>query len=55
MVEKVKWQINRDSAEHKLRDFLEWMEAVKRDTLYHVSLRAYYKLKCWHVVRLMLK
>lgn len=36
MVEKVKWQVNRDSAEDKLRDFLEWMYALKKDTLHHV-------------------
>ena len=41
-MEKVKWQINRDSAEHKLRDFLMWMKPVKRDTLHHVSLTAYH-------------
>jgi inositol 1,4,5-triphosphate receptor type 1 len=35
VVEKVKWQVNRDSAEDKLRDFLEWMYAVKKDTLHH--------------------
>lgn len=34
----MKWSINRDSAEDKLRDFLEWMYAVKTDTLHHVSL-----------------
>ena len=33
----MKWSINRDSAEDKLRDFLEWMYAVKTDTLHHVS------------------
>ena len=38
VVEKVKWQINRDSAEDKLRDFLDWMYALKEDTLHHVSL-----------------
>ena len=37
-MERVKWQINRDSAEDKLRDFLEWMYALKKDTLHHVSL-----------------
>ena len=36
VVEKVKWQVNRDSAENKLRDFLEWMYAVKKDTRHHV-------------------
>ena len=38
VVEKVKWQVNRDSAEDKLRDFLEWMYALKKDTLHHVSV-----------------
>ena len=37
VVEKVKWSVNRDSPEDKLRDYLEWMKAVKRDTMYHVS------------------
>lgn len=37
VIEKVKWQVNRDSAEDKLRDFLEWMYALKKDTLHHVS------------------
>lgn len=36
VIEKVKWQVNRDSPEDKLRDFLEWMYAVKKDTLHHV-------------------
>ena len=29
MVETVKWQVNRESAEDKVRDFLEWMKAIK--------------------------
>ena len=37
VIEKVKWNVNRDSPEDKLRDFLEWMKAVKRDTIHHVS------------------
>ena len=41
VVENVKWQVNRDSAEDKLRDFLEWIYAVKKDTLHHVSLYMY--------------
>lgn len=36
VIEKVKWQVNRDSPEDKLRDFLEWMYALKKDTLHHV-------------------
>ena len=37
MIEKVKWNISRDSPEDKLRDLLEWMKAVKRDTVHSVS------------------
>ena len=37
VVEKVKWNISRDSPEDKLRDLLEWMKAVKRDTVHSVS------------------
>ena len=39
MIERVKWNVNRDSPEDKLRDFLEWMKAVKRDTIHSVSER----------------
>lgn len=42
MVERVKWQVNRDSPEDKHRDFLKWMDAVKRDTKHNV--RAYISL-----------
>lgn len=38
VVEKVKWNIKRDSPEDKLRDFLLWMFAVKRDTIHHVRM-----------------
>ena len=34
----MKWNVNRDSPEDKLRDFLEWMKAVKRDTIHNVSV-----------------
>ena len=37
VIEKVKWNVNRDSPEDKLRDYLKWMKAVKHDTEYHVS------------------
>ena len=37
VIEKVKWNVNRDSPEDKLRDYLEWMKAVKHDTMHHVS------------------
>lgn len=37
VIEKVKWNISRDSPEDKLRDLLEWMKAVKRDTVHSVS------------------
>ena len=37
LVERVTWKINRDSAEDKVRDFLDWMKAVKRDVKHVVS------------------
>jgi inositol 1,4,5-triphosphate receptor type 1 len=36
LIEKVKWRVNRDSAEDKVRDFLEWTKAVKRE-VQHVN------------------
>ena len=36
LVERVKWNVNRDSPEDKLRDFMEWMKAVKKETLHQV-------------------
>ena len=38
VIEKVKWNVDRDSAESKQRDFLDWMLAVKKDTVHHVSI-----------------
>ena len=40
VVENVKWNVNRDSAEDKLRDFLEWLYAVKKDTIHNVCVHA---------------
>ena len=37
--ETVNWNINRDSAEDKLRDFLDWFKAVKIDQSYSFRLR----------------
>ena len=37
VIEKVKWNVNRDSPEDKLRDYLKWMKAVKHDTNHNVS------------------
>lgn len=37
--ETVKWNVNRDSAEDKLRDFLDWFKAVKIDQSYSYKLR----------------
>lgn len=42
MIEQVKWNINRDSPEGKLRDFLEWMKAVKKGTLHSVTYKFIY-------------
>ena len=44
LVEKVKWQVNRESAENKVRDFLEWMKAVKGIVNHMVSSAAYFSL-----------
>ena len=38
LVEKVKWNVNRDSPEDKLRDFMEWMKAVKKETGHQVCV-----------------
>ena len=33
----VKYEVDRSTQDDKLRDFHEWMKAVKKDTLHHVS------------------
>ena len=38
LVERVKWNVNRDSPEDKLRDFMDWMKAIKKETLHHVCM-----------------
>ena len=38
LVERVKWNVNRDSPEDKLRDFMDWMKAVKKETIHHVCV-----------------
>jgi len=38
LVERVKWNVNRDSAENKLRDFMKWMKAVKKETSHQVHV-----------------
>lgn len=35
LVEKVKYQVKRDSAEDKTRDFLKWMKAAKKE-MFHL-------------------
>ena len=37
-MERVKWNVNRDSPEDKLRDFLKWMKAVKKETEHKVCI-----------------
>lgn len=37
IIEKVKWSVSRDSAEDKVRDYLAWMKAVKREVIHVVS------------------
>jgi len=31
IIEKVKYRVNRESAEDKVRDFLNWMKAIKKE------------------------
>ena len=38
LVERVKWNVNRDSAEDKHRDFMKWMKAVKKETSHQVRV-----------------
>ena len=38
MIERVKLNVNRDSPEDKLRDFMEWMKALKEETDYQVCV-----------------
>ncbi|KAI6652753.1 hypothetical protein LOD99_4139 [Oopsacas minuta] len=45
--ENVKWNINRDSAEDKLRDFLDWFKAVKIDQNYSYKLRNTFGIKLY--------
>ena len=54
----VKYKVDRSTYSDRLRDFHEWIEAVKKDTLHHVSccnmhIRMYmcscYALPCSHL------
>lgn len=33
---KVKWKVNRQTPEDKLRDFLKWMLVIRKDKKYYV-------------------
>ena len=35
LIEKVKYKVNRDSPEDKTRDYLDWMNAVKKE-MFHI-------------------
>ena len=35
----MKWNVNRDSPEDRLLDYLDWMKAAKRDIEHQVCLR----------------
>lgn len=37
-MDMVKWSVRRDTLDDKLRDFLEWMRAVKIATVHHVCV-----------------
>ena len=34
----MKWNVNRDSPEDKLRDFLKWLKAVNKETEHQVCV-----------------
>ena len=37
IIEKVKYKVERDSPEDKLRDFIDWMDLVREEVLYLVT------------------
>ena len=41
IIEKVKYRVNRDTPEDKLRDFMNWMVLVRKEVLYLVTLYWY--------------
>ncbi len=43
----VKYQVDRSTHGDKMRDFHEWMDAVKRDTLHRVSVNSYGPFHTW--------
>jgi len=42
----VKWGVRRDSLDGNLRDFLDWMKAVKKSTVHHVRMCLMYISVC---------
>jgi len=43
--ESLKYEVDRTTYGNKMRDFQKWMIAVKKDTLYRVSLLLYCRCK----------
>ena len=37
IIEKVKYQVNRDTPEDKLQNFMDWMILVRKEVLYLVT------------------
>ena len=46
----MKLAVDRSTHASKLRDFREWMDAVKKDTLHRVSIKGYPYLKLGPVI-----
>jgi hypothetical protein len=42
---RVKWNIDRSSQNDKLRDFLHWMDALKKNAIHQVKVVAINKLQ----------
>lgn len=49
--DKVKLTVDRSTHASKLRDFHEWMDAVKKDTLHHVSVMTARSRLSWYYYR----
>jgi inositol 1,4,5-triphosphate receptor type 1 len=61
LIEKVKWNVNRDSGENKVRDFLEWTKAIKREIEHTNRLRSHWYTRIfiafprvWHWMYILL-
>ena len=38
LMDKVKWNVNRESPKERQKDFLDWLKVVQKETIYHVCV-----------------